>query len=646
MPTLFNPIKNDQQDQNQFQAGNGSQQPQPAQTPAQPVSISGSTAASPDEANGQKTNKPTSSGRFQNLNAYLKANSGTGVANRVNDTLSSKGNELQQNFANAKQNYDQSVNDAKQRYAPDNGAQQNGYTYRSTGDTPGWYQDVKALSPIERRKAFDDADENGTEAPVFQRPTLADPTMQSNLYNDYINKQYLSNPESMNADNIAKFTQLRDASYQGPTQMDQDNVLRNQSQDFSNLANQTGTEGGRYSLLRQIYNNPNSTYSQGQQNLDNLLLQSNPQQLAQLQNSKVLAGQIQNQLGNSVNQSKVTAQNAAQQVQTTQDQTRKALNDAILGFDNGMNSKVKEAVAEQAKKYQAQQQALGTGKLTSQEAIDFGLIKQYGDTGPSMYTLRPQDYLTMNNNYNINDPNVINQLKTQVAQGSDYSKLNALKGLEGNLAQGDVSKILDTYNDPTLAGTFQKQTPYSFNTAKWNTDLGNIANEYQGKIAGPNTQIGEASNELNSLTKNYNSAAEKAKAWYKQNAPYLDPTGKMAGISNDDFINNYGSAEDKNLVTKYNFETGKLSKAKSDLENLKKMYGIGNTLNITDADKYAPVSIGDSGNKTRTASTSSSPIMPATNSNLGRQVSVAPAPAPVETPVPFSGVLSKLGRRI
>jgi hypothetical protein len=75
---------------------------------------------------------------------------------------------------------------------------------------------------------------------------------------------------------------MRDAQYKGPTQLDPS--LQTQAQDYTNLAGNVGTEQGRYNLLSQLYNTP--TYTSGQKTLDNLFLQGNPQQLANLQSNQ------------------------------------------------------------------------------------------------------------------------------------------------------------------------------------------------------------------------------------------------------------------------------------------------------------------------------------------------------------------------
>jgi hypothetical protein len=87
-------------------------------TPSQPIGISGTEASATPDASGNNASspKPTSSGRFQNLNAYLRANQGYDLAGNVNNNLTSRANDLQKNFAQAQNDYQTSLNNARQRY--------------------------------------------------------------------------------------------------------------------------------------------------------------------------------------------------------------------------------------------------------------------------------------------------------------------------------------------------------------------------------------------------------------------------------------------------------------------------------------------------------------------------------------------------
>lgn len=608
MPTLFKP----QDTQNKEQETPNAGQPEPAAPPAGPVSVSGSEASSENAAPNQATpaGKPTSSGRFQNLNAYLKANSGANVGNRVNDTLSSQGNQLQQNFATAKQNYQQSVDNARQRY------------------------DQNLVSQA------------GQDPAAFVK----------------------------NQDNVNKFNKMRDASYQGPTEMDQDYNLRGQAQNFSDLAGQTGTEQGRYGVLRQIYNKP--TYSQGQQNLDNLLLQSNPEQLKQLQDSRVLANQIQSQLGNTLNQGKTYANEAQKETDLTRNQTRSALDNLVTGFDSGMTGNVKNAISDYNQRFQDEQKALQSGKLGSDDLaklINNGDLYKLGDKGLNIYNLNPANYLNKSQNYNPDDVNTINQLKTQVAQSGDYNKINALRQLEGNLAQGDVSKVLDTYSNPQMAGQFQQQTPYSFDTSKFQGDLGNVKNEYQTKSGATQGLIGQAQNALNGpekITQRYQASIANAQKAYND-AKYLGDFGMGPKVpdnmSPEDMIRQFGNAEDNTMLARYTFENQKIAKAQQDLASLGRTYGIDRMLTATDADKYAPVSFGGVGSRNTQAS---NPINESGSAQRNANVRMPTAPVDsdeqmtraIDTPTtaqpvgnnilpnpesaPFAGLVGKLGRRI
>lgn len=526
------------------QNGQGSQQGTPT---SQPVNISGSEAQdsstnSPNQQ-GQTNPKPTSSGRFQNLNSYLKANQGFnqqngGLAGQINQNLTSKSNDLQQNFAQAKQDYQTSLNNARQRYDSQ-----------------------------------------------FVDNSLQDPT-------------------KLSQDDQNKFTQMRDATYNGPTQLDPN--LQTQVQDFSNLASGTGTEQGRFNLLQQLYNKP--SYTTGQQTLDNLFLQANPTQLANLQNSQITSNQLSSNLGQAQADAGGQAANAIEEANQTQQATRNALMNAVNGFDTQMGQNVQSALTGRDQAYQNELGGLQNG-LSSQDALKFGLINNLGDkTSQPIYNLDPTKYL---------QESTFAPTNQSVASADDYAKINALNSLSGGkLTDPNVSKIFDMYGDPSQAGSFAKQDPYSFNNAQFSNDLNNAKGQYQSALAPQQAAYDAANSTLNSGGQ-YGGLINQAKATadpIRQNLLQQYNNNKTLGLPNTmgdpsqmsdlDVLRNYGTQPRSNngnvvgssnpydsLIQGITNNQQSMTNSQQMLKQLADTYGLNRSINITDADKYAPVNI-------------------------------------------------------
>ncbi len=460
---------------------------------AQPVSVSGSEAqddngGAPSASNAapvaNASPKPTSSGRFQNLNAYLKANQNFnkdagGLAGKVNQNLTSKSNDLQKNFAQSQQDYQTSLNNARQRYDQQfvnntlgtptsninngsSGINQNPNPSGSgnMGQTPGTFMTPEVGAPQQNQLTPPSTGNMGqTPENTGNMPSTVPAVLQSAS----------SMPSSAQSD-IDRFQQMLNASYKGPTSLDPN--LNVQASNFANLAGQTGSEQGRFNLLKDLYNKP--TYSSGQQTLDNLLLQSNPQQLNTLQANRTKANQINNNLRQAQVQAGVQASDATNEANATREATRNALTGAVSSFGANEDRAVKDALAARQKQFDTEQTGLTTGQLSSQDALNFGLINKLGDTQGNnpLYNLDLGKYLTQSN---------VSPTGQTVATPEDYQRIAALQKLSGGYATDDTSKIYDTYSDPTKAGTFAKENPYDFNQASYKTDWNNADLAYHGK---------------------------------------------------------------------------------------------------------------------------------------------------------------------
>lgn len=111
---------------------------------------------------------------------------------------------------------------------------------------------------------------------------------QLNQGQNYVN-QINTDPNQITGNQAAlsQFRQLQNNTIAAPGS----NLTGQEGQPIQDYAKQSGTEQGRFQLLSNMFKNPAKTYSQGQQNLDQLILQGSPNVANQLQTN--LQGQAQ-----------------------------------------------------------------------------------------------------------------------------------------------------------------------------------------------------------------------------------------------------------------------------------------------------------------------------------------------------------------
>jgi hypothetical protein len=175
--------------------------------------------------------------------------------------------------------------------------------------------------------------------------------------------------------NLQEASQALNASYQGPQNLFSANPnLQQQTQNYQNTAGQTSTEAGRYNLLQQMFGGNN--YTQGQQSLDQALLQTNPQQMQALQGAQQQANQTQQNLQNANNQAQQQAAGWQQTGQQVQQQAQANLNAAVNSLAGNGGTIANDAITaaqNQSAASTAAQQALANGTLTQAQAAQLGL---------------------------------------------------------------------------------------------------------------------------------------------------------------------------------------------------------------------------------------------------------------------------------
>jgi hypothetical protein len=262
-------------------------------------------------AGGNPTPAATSSGSFQNLQSYLKANQnyngGQGLAGQVGNTLTNNAQAAQSAQDQSAQSTISAANKAAAQYDPNNVSQ-------------------------------------------------------------YVN-QALSDPTKADA---STFQQYYNGTYNAPTAFDASGSFQNANANFQTQAGQTGTDSGRMALLQSLYNTPQ--YSSGQQNLDNLLLTSNSGQLGQLQNTaNTAAKQLgtdyttqQTNAGNAITQGQAAATAAA-------NQTQGLFNNYVTQQEGNLNNQVAQTQQQRQDQYNQLVQQAQNGQLSSQVMQQLGL---------------------------------------------------------------------------------------------------------------------------------------------------------------------------------------------------------------------------------------------------------------------------------
>jgi hypothetical protein len=390
-----------------------------------PINISGSSSSSASggaygsSAAPTVSDKGTSSGRYTNLRSYLDANKDF---NKQNGGLAGQITNNVQNQANAIQNQAQQSQQDFQKQAEQSRNQYN---------------------------------------PDLVNQALTDPTKFT-----------------QNQQNVSGIQSLLNNQYQGPTALSNQQQLLGQAQQLESNANLVNTEAGRYALLNKMYGNPG--YSQGQQKLDNLLLQSNPEQLQQLQKINPLATNLNSNVQNVINQAQQQGQQYQQEAQQTQQQTGSALQNAI-------NSLMTQG--------QTAQEAAKNAELARTTALNsFSNNLASGDYKSALNALASSGYLSKDDANAIVEaardvaPNYKNQLPNILGQAVQAKAASGLDTMANFLNSNQVSN-LNALN--TLLGTGASYNPDSYKAGNLNINTQQILDAlapYMTKMeATPNT---------------------------------------------------------------------------------------------------------------------------------------------------------------
>lgn len=440
---------------------------------------SGQTAVVGQEGASASSPTGTKSGRFTNISNYLKANQGYnaqggGLAGKIAGNIQNKGQEVKQQVGQAKSEFDAS-------------AQKN-------------------------RTQFDENTVNSA----------------------------LKDPSSFvqNGQNVDKFQQQLNAKYQGPTDLQNVDSLQNKAQNLQNLTKQTVSEGGRFDLLKQMFNKP--TYTGGQQRLDNLLLQGNQNQLKNLTGTRRIGGEVATQFGGAREDAISKAQAFKDEAAATAQQTQERLS---------TENQTRQAALEQQRLDQEASRKtlldrLGMGlknrELSQEDLSRFGLQE-----GQETYGVDLASYLT---------PNASEATLQNTASREQALNMNALAQLAGKEA---------TF-DPEAAGTFG-QNQYNFAKDALSGDLSQRKATYERQVADQNNLVQQAFGSMGGSQQQVDQAR-----YIKSELERGVPISVLASV--------YGGEDEINRDLQ---NLAQLDAAQAGLQTLNQTYGIGNTIKRT-----------------------------------------------------------------
>jgi hypothetical protein len=398
-----------------------------------PKSVSVGQSASVDAGQGSQS-KPTNSGQFVNLQNYFNANKtddpNQNMGAKLSDKLNDQGQAASQNINKANTDFNNQANSNRNQY-------NDGLMKTVTTDPNAFYQQ-----------------------------TQTDP---SNT-------------------NVTEFNREQSGNYGGPTQLNNYDKLSADTQNYQNLTNQTGSEAGRFNLLKTYFNN--GSYNQGQQNLDNLLMQGDKNQMQQMGQTRTQAANVASNLQQSALQAQDTGNQYANEAKDTANKVNTSLTGAM-----GTISDKNAADVQAANDYNTRiQGSLSSGKIAAADASKLGL------TAGTTYGVNAGSYF---------NPGTVNA--NTVADKNTYQNYDALAHL---------ANTTDTlFTDPTQLGV---------NAA--NTNPFNLKN-YQSAVDSAKSTYTAANDSYNQQLQ-----SELGQTYLQ---PYLNPLGDVTTKTGLDAWNNY-----------------------------------------------------------------------------------------------------------
>lgn len=392
-------------------------------SPAGGVISAGAPGGGGASGNPSNPSAPTSSGSFTNLQNYLDANQGNNLAGQLSGNIQ---NQIGQ-ANSAQQNLDSNF-----------------------------------------RSQVDKSTINSDDSLV--KSAVSDPT------------KFTQDPNNINA-----FQTQLNASYKGPTNLQSDQNNWNSAQQATQNALQQAqagqTEGGRFALLDQYFGNP--SYSQGQKNLDQFLVQSDPNAAGSFNSAYQDANAAGKKFNDIQAADQAYATGAQNATQTAASNAKNALTGAAGNLNTSVSGQQTSDQTAQDQAYQALLAQLGDANQVQQapstiaDYINTTLGQQEGSLPGSnsfVYGIDPSKFLSEGGPVSIG-------AAATADQQAAYNALGQLAGTNSSLvAPQSWAGATDSKYDPSQAYNFNQggfSSAVSGQKGAYNTTL----NQYQQQIA-------------------------------------------------------------------------------------------------------------------------------------------------------------------
>jgi hypothetical protein len=339
-----------------------------------------------------------------------------------------------------------------------------------------------------------------------------------------------------NQDNMDAFAKMRDAQYTGPKTLqdlsgDQNLAkLQVQSANVNDMVNQGQSESGRFNLLRNMFGNP--SYTAGQQNLDNLIIQGQQGQMKQIQGARQIATDTANKLNQTEQNVEQTAAQAGQQAQGIRDATRGQLNQTAQETANQAHQKYQQAYDKQNQDYSNLQAYLNDPRGFAQSGVsEEDLAKMLQSAGAGADTTKYSQAL---HQVGANMGDMLSKSTSPTEQNTldqqDYARINALNSLMGGsngavaaLANPDVSAALQKYlGNDAQAGGFAGAPEMKFDTNQFNSAVGAARDKYGQEISPYTNQYQALSSGVGGFMPQAQQAVQAAQAKYAETKNLYD----------------------------------------------------------------------------------------------------------------------------
>lgn len=525
----------------------GSAAPQAPNNPA-PQTSSSSGIAAPTSSGGSSvptsngnSPAPTSSGfagSFNNLSKYINANQNFdkdqgGLAGVISGNINNQATNFNNNLSGAQNAFNTGYNNSVNSFDLNNTNNSNLFnnaisdpnsfvngstvvngntnvnssqpvTIQPANPTPGSFQAILPPSV-----SIPESPSNNTPTTLSTSPTGSTGTDNINAFNNIVNANY-SGPQGLE-------------SLNGPQSL---SSLQQQGTSLTNNINNAQTENGRFNLLQSMFGGNNSNYSKGQQNLDNLFLQSNQDQLGQLQALRPTAEADAQKLQNNETADEQQAQGAQTLAQTTQTNARGQLNSAANTFLNNLNNQATTANTTNNNLYGQLTGALAGNTSDLTPAVQKIINGMSGSGFNASGT--PTQNTGMQNAYNqalINDKLMnANQFVTQglpvtpqeAATAQQYAELAAYNQLMGGNVQG-AGNLANPTNSAAIqsflgqnAQSGQTAIPYNFNQGAYTNAVQQAQGDYNKAVGAQTAPVAADNANINNLQGAVQRAATQA----------------------------------------------------------------------------------------------------------------------------------------